>query len=169
MEKVAFLDRDGVINVNIGKHCYVNSWDQFIFIAGAVEGIKRLNRAGYKVVIVTNQSGIAQNLMTVEQLEEVHKYLRMVVKNAGGHIDQIYYCPHARTEECSCRKPKIGMFLQAEKLYDMDKSSSFMLGDSSSDMEAAKNYGIAGYLFKDQDNLVTFIENILAERCGDVR
>lgn len=161
MEKIAFLDRDGVININIGKHCYVSSWEDFIFIPGSIAGIKYLNDAGYKVIVLTNQSGIAQNICSIDQIENIHKKMSAVITEYGARIDGIYYCPHARDAGCTCRKPGIGMFLEAEKIYSVDKENSFMIGDSATDIEAATNYGISSFLFTANQALDDFVKNIL--------
>lgn len=161
MDKIAFLDRDGVINVNIGKNRYVSDWNEFVFLPGVFEGIKKLNDADYKVIIVTNQSGIAQKLMTVKQLERIHENMVKCVSLTGGHIDQVYYCPHARDAGCNCRKPAVGMFLSAEKIYQIDKRKSFMIGDSMSDMQAAENYGIQGILISSASDFRKCIDSIL--------
>lgn len=144
-DKIAFLDRDGVINEKAPPHDYIKSWAEFRFKPGAIEGIKLLNEAGYKVVIVTNQRGIARGMMAEEMLNEIHQNMIEVLKTHGAVIDAIFYCPH-ENGTCTCRKPDIGLFLQAEKNFMIDKSRSFIIGDSQSDIEAGKRYGIKSYL-----------------------
>jgi D-glycero-D-manno-heptose 1,7-bisphosphate phosphatase len=134
-----FLDRDGVINRKAPDGDYIKSWEEFAFLPGAVEAIKILNESGWKVIVVTNQRGIALGLMTEADVEEIHKKLSLEIQKHGAHIDRIYYCPHEKGS-CSCRKPDIGMFLKAKEDFpELSFSSSFVVGDSSSDMEAGKS------------------------------
>lgn len=160
LQKIAFLDRDGVINVNLGKGDYVTKWEEFKFLPGAISGIKLLNAAGYKVIVVTNQRGISQKIMTEKDLQKIHQMMVAYIRFSGGEIDQVYYCPHDR-DVCVCRKPGIGMFLQAEMLYVIDKKNSLMIGDSRSDIEAGENYGIHSYLLEPQDTLENLVKRIL--------
>src|SRR5512138_2651070 len=92
--KAAFLDRDGVINENLGKHKYLTSWDKFVFRPGAVEGIKLLNAYGYKVIVVTNQSGIARGFMTEEDLTRIHINMQEYLQSQNAIVDGIFHCPH---------------------------------------------------------------------------
>jgi D-glycero-D-manno-heptose 1,7-bisphosphate phosphatase len=134
-----FLDRDGVINRKAPDGDYIKSYEEFVFLPGAVEAIKILNESGYKVIVVTNQRGIALGLMSEADVDEIHKRMSLEIQNDGAHIDRIYYCPHEK-DSCSCRKPDIGMFLKAKKDFpEVSFSSSFVVGDSSSDMEAGKS------------------------------
>lgn len=160
LDKIAFLDRDGVINVKMPEGCYVTQWNQFEFLAGAIEGIKLLNDCGYKVIIVTNQRGIARKIMTETDLEQIHQKMIESIVDSGGKIEAVYYCPHD-VGKCNCRKPDIGLFLQAEAVYKVDKIDSFMIGDSLSDIEAGKKYGIQSCLLKDKDNLESCVRKIL--------
>lgn len=160
LDKIAFLDRDGVINVKMPEGCYVTQWNQFEFLAGAIAGIKLLNDCGYKVIVVTNQRGIARKIMTEVDLEQIHHKMIESIEKSGGKIEAIYYCPHD-VGQCNCRKPDIGLFLQVEAVYRVDMIDSFMIGDSLSDIEAGKKYGIQSYLLKDKDNLESCVRKIL--------
>lgn len=139
--KMIFLDRDGVINCKAPPHDYIKSANEFRMLPGAGEAIHLLNVAGYKVVIVTNQRGIARGLMTMEDLNQVHQFMKEKLLNFEAHIDDIFVCPHD-IGQCHCRKPDIGLFLQAEKKFAINKDKSYIIGDSRTDIEAGKNYGI---------------------------
>lgn len=141
MRKAIFLDRDGLINRCAAEHSYIKKWEDFHFLPGVAESITCLNHAGYLVLVVTNQRGIARGLMTQEDVNKIHEKMCSMLELQGAHIDGIYVCPHD-IGQCNCRKPNIGLFLQAEKDYKIDKSSSWMIGDSDTDVEAGRNYGI---------------------------
>ena len=100
-----------------------------------------LNLAGYLVLIITNQRGIARGLMSAADLQGIHEKMCEELQLRGAHIDGIYVCPHD-IGQCHCRKPDIGLFLQAERDFQIDKAGSWMVGDSDSDVQAGKNYGI---------------------------
>ena len=139
--KTVFLDRDGVINVKAPEGDYIKSWSEFHFLPGAIEAIRLLNDHNWHVVIITNQRGIARQLMTMHDLNRIHFFLEEELQNHGAHVDGIYVCPHEKGT-CHCRKPDIGLFMQAEQDFPVDKSKSWMIGDSQSDIEAGRNYGI---------------------------
>ncbi len=160
LDKIAFLDRDGVVNVKMPDGCYVTNWSEFKFLDGAISGIKLLNDFGYKIIIVTNQRCIAKKIMTEYELNQIHQKMIEVVAASGGEIETIYYCPHD-IGECQCRKPNAGLFLQAEKVFAVDKAKSFMIGDSISDVEAGRKYGIQSYLLKNPENLESLTRKIL--------
>jgi D-glycero-D-manno-heptose 1,7-bisphosphate phosphatase len=130
-----FLDRDGVINRKLPGD-YVKSWDEFEFLPGAIDALVALKRHGYRLVVATNQRGIGLGKFTEELLQSIHQRMTAEISRAGGGIDAIYYCPHEKSA-CSCRKPEVGMFLQAQRDFpDIQFSECFMIGDSASDMEA---------------------------------
>lgn len=139
--KMIFLDRDGVINRKAPPHDYIKSVNKFEMLPGAGEAIHLLNATGYKVVIVTNQRGIARGLMTMKDLNQVHQFMKKELLSFDAHIDDIFVCPHD-IGQCCCRKPDIGLFLQAEKKCEINKEKSYMIGDSRTDIEAGKNYGV---------------------------
>lgn len=139
--KTIFLDRDGVINLKALEGEYIKSWKEFHFLRGVIDAIRLLNDNNYRVIIITNQRGIARHLMTMQDLHVIHSSMEEVLQRHGAHIDGIYVCPHEKGT-CHCRKPDIGLFLQAEQDFPIDKSRSWMIGDSKSDIEAGRNYGI---------------------------
>lgn len=142
MNKVAFFDRDGTINVNTG-HLY--EAEKLIFVPGVPELIRHYNENGYLVIVVTNQAGIAKGYYTQEQMQALHCVMNeRLKKEYGAHIDAFYFCPHHPdfTGPCYCRKPETGMLEQAIRDYDIDPKQSILFGDKPSDMECAKRMGI---------------------------
>jgi D-glycero-D-manno-heptose 1,7-bisphosphate phosphatase len=137
MAETVFLDRDGTINVKAPDGDYVKSWDEFSFLPGAVEAVRALRDAGRRIVIVTNQRGIALGRMTEENLSDIHE--RMVERI--GSVDAIYHCPHDEGQ-CDCRKPQPGMLLRAaDEVPGVELERSVMIGDSDSDIEAGRAVG----------------------------
>lgn len=139
--KTIFLDRDGVINIKAPEGDYIKLWSEFHFLPGAVEAIRLLNDNDWCVVIVTNQRGVSRHLMTMHDLNMIHFSMEAELQKHGAHIDRIFICPHEKGT-CRCRKPDIGLFLKAEREFHVDKFNSWMIGDSQSDIEAGRNYGI---------------------------
>ncbi|AEC18589.1 polysaccharide synthesis phosphatase [Pusillimonas sp. T7-7] len=143
--KLAILDRDGVINQD--SDAFVKSPDEWIALPGSVEAIARLSRAGWRVVIASNQSGIARGLFSMDTLNAIHAKLRREVIQAGGVIDAIFVCPHGPDDGCTCRKPKPGMFLDIARRYDMaDLHGVPAVGDSLRDLQAAAMAGCSPWL-----------------------
>ena len=145
-----FLDRDGVVNVEVDL---LHKVEQMILIDGAAEAIKLINKSGYLAIIVTNQPVIARNLCTFEELKRIHNRMETLLGELGAYIDGIYFCPHhpdkgypeERVEykiDCDCRKPKPGMLLKAAEDFNIDMSQSYMIGDSKRDIEAGNNAGV---------------------------
>lgn len=144
MNKAAFFDRDGTINVNTG-HLYEP--EKLVFVQGAPELIRSYNEHGYLVIVVTNQAGIAKGYYTEAQMHELHKVMNERLREEhGAHIDAFYFCPHHPdfTGECDCRKPKTGMLKRAIQEWNIDPTQSIMFGDKEHDVECARNMGIEG-------------------------
>jgi histidinol-phosphate phosphatase family protein len=139
--RAVFLDRDGVINHKAPEGDYIRSWGEVRFIRGAVEAVASLNRAGYKVFVVTNQRGIATKRIRLEDLLEIHLRIQQEFALAGAVISQIYYCPHDLSERCSCRKPQPGMLRRAAREHRLDLRTCWMIGDSLTDVKAGENAG----------------------------
>jgi D-glycero-D-manno-heptose 1,7-bisphosphate phosphatase len=133
------LDRDGVINFD-SEH-YIKSPDEWHPIPGSLEAIAKLTQQGFKVIIATNQSGVARKLYDLAMLETIHQKLLRSVSDAGGEIAEIFFCPHHPDEKCQCRKPQPGMFHQIAEKYALDLSDVYFVGDSLSDIQAAENAG----------------------------
>lgn len=135
-----FLDRDGTINRKAPEGQYVTSWEQFEFLPGAREAIRDLSRAGIRVIVVTNQRGIARGHMTEADLADIHRRMVAELGQAGAHIDAIYHCPHE--DGCDCRKPGTGMFLRAgAELRGIEFDRALVIGDGQVDVSAARAIG----------------------------
>ena len=138
-----FLDRDGVINEKMPEGKYVGSLSDFRMLPGVVESIARLHRVGIRVIVVSNQRGIALGYYRDADVVAIHQELQAKVQAAGGQIDAFYFCPHDKNE-CDCRKPKVGMFEQAKREFAaISGERSVMVGDSLSDMEFGAAAGMA--------------------------
>lgn len=168
LKRVAFLDRDGVINKKLPEDMYVTKWEEFEFLPGLLEAIPILNGNGFVVVVITNQRGIGRGLMTEDDLRGIHGKMVAEIEKGGGHIDKIYFCPHDKGDNCDCRKPKPGMILSAidelkSEGVDIDLKSSYMFGDSEKDIIAGRAAGVktvaVGKPLKGCD---LFAENLLA-------
>ncbi len=136
--RAVFLDRDGVINEDVG---YLKSWEEFRFIPGSKEAISLLCDNGFSVIVVTNQSGIARGYFSENDLLEIHKKMKREIELSGGRIDGIYYCSHMADYGCRCRKPDTGMLEQAASQYNLDFSSCYVIGDKPIDIEMGKRAG----------------------------
>jgi D-glycero-D-manno-heptose 1,7-bisphosphate phosphatase len=163
LTKVAFLDRDGVINSKNFNNGYIGTLKYFKWIKGAIKAIKLLNEKNYKVVVVTNQSGVARGFFTIKDVKKIHIYIQKKLKINNTKIDAFYFCPFHKDgiikrykKDSSLRKPKIGMYRLAQKRWNIDRKNSFIIGDQKTDIEFAKKAKINGYLFN-QKNLHQFI------------
>jgi len=135
-----FIDRDGVINEN--RADYVKGWQEFRFLVGSKEAIAELTHAGHRLIICTNQACIACGLVSVATVEEIHRRMIAEIEQAGGHIEQVYYCPHSKDERCLCRKPRPGMLLRARNELGVDLNDALFIGDSITDVRAGLAAGI---------------------------
>ncbi len=131
-----FLDRDGVINVD--RPDYVRSWSEFQFLPKVFEALRLLKKNKIRVIIITNQSAVNRGLMTLDALLEIHEKMLDAIRKNGGEVEAIYYCPHAPSENCECRKPKPGLVLRAVKERKVDLARSYFVGDSEKDEELAR-------------------------------
>ena len=160
----AFLDRDGVLNRDVG---YIHRSADFDWVPGAREAVRRLNRLGYLTVVVTNQAGIAHGLHTGADVEALHAWVNRELVRAGAQIDAFYYSPYhpdIATETYShlrhWRKPAPGMLLQAMRDFAIDRARSFLIGDKDTDLAAAAAAGVAGHLFGGPD-LLAFLDTVV--------
>lgn len=144
--KTIILDRDGVINHD--RDDFVKSPDEWLPIKGSLEAIARLNKAGYRVVIATNQSGIGRGLFDLNTLEKIHKKMNQLLAEKGGELAGIYFCPHIPDDHCDCRKPKAGLFKQAQEKFSIDFKQAYAIGDSLRDILAAQAAGCEAFLVK---------------------
>jgi len=148
--RTIFLDRDGVLNEKMPEGSYVRAWSDFRVLPGAPEAVARLNRAGIRVIVVSNQRGIALGLYSSADVEAIHANLQDILKADGAHVDAFYFCPHDK-QACNCRKPLPGMFEQAQLDFpDISASTSAMIGDSLSDIEFGRRLGM-GTVFIEGD------------------
>jgi D-glycero-D-manno-heptose 1,7-bisphosphate phosphatase len=137
--RFVILDRDGVINED--SDAYIKSPDEWIPIPGSLDAIALLTRSGYRVVVLTNQSGLARGLFDEAMLERIHAKMRQAVEAAGGKIEAIYFCPHGPEDGCDCRKPKPGLFRQFAQDYGLNLTGIPAIGDSLRDLQAARAVG----------------------------
>lgn len=144
--KYVFLDRDGVINVERGN--FTTTIEEWEWTAGAFEGLRLLTEAGFGIIVVTNQSCIARGIQTEKGLAVLHRFMVNEAAERGGHIIAVYHCPHTDDDNCSCRKPKPGMLIQAADDYGIDLKMTFFIGDTRRDMEAGKAAGVRTLLIE---------------------
>lgn len=160
--KIIVLDRDGVINHDSDD--YIKSAEEFIPIDGSISAIGRLCAAGFKVVVATNQSGLARKYFDKDQLSEIHHLMCSMVEEAGGVIEGIFYCPHHPDEGCTCRKPGTGLLQQIENEFTCKLHGSYFVGDSLKDIEAARAFDCKPILVRTGKGLIT--ERHLSESNG---
>lgn len=163
----AFLDRDGVLNEDCG---YAHRPDQIRWVEGAVAAVRRLNDLGFRVFVVTNQSGIARGMYKARDVEALHRWMAEQLQRVGARIDDWRYCPYhpahrpeAFADKASWRKPEPGMLLDLMAAWPVDRPASFLVGDRDSDIEAARAAGVDGHLFRG-GNLDAFVAEILRTR-----
>ena len=142
--KLIILDRDGVINRDSDE--FIKSPAEWVPIPGSLEAIARLNQAGYRVVVATNQSGVARGLFDISILNAIHQKLHSAAQQVGADVDAIFYCPHAADENCDCRKPKPGMLHTIAARFKMSLKGVPNIGDSLRDLQAGYGVGCVPYL-----------------------
>jgi D-glycero-D-manno-heptose 1,7-bisphosphate phosphatase len=153
LPETVFLDRDGTLNVKAPEGEYVTTWDEFAFLPGAQEAVRLLSERGVRLIVVTNQRGIALGRMTEDDLADIHRRMLDGLTAAGGEIARVYHCPH-EADTCDCRKPEVGMFLRAQRDFpEIRFESSAVIGDSSSDMLAARRIGAEAVFLGDPSAL----------------
>ena len=155
-DMVAFLDRDGTI---IEEKDFIKSPDEIEFIPGSIEAIRILKKLGYKIVVISNQSGIGRGILTEKMVKEVNEsFIRKLMEN-GALIDALYFCPHHPDDDCDCRKPKTGLIQKAAAEHKLDLEKAVVIGDKLSDLELGKNLGgksilvLTGYGKKEREKL----------------
>ena len=137
--KLVILDRDGTINYD-SDH-YIKSLDEWRPIRGSLEAIARLTQAGYRIVVATNQSGIARGLFSTRTLFDIHDALQRAAVQAGGRVDAFFFCPHAADAACECRKPAPGMLLEVARRFNIALGDTYMVGDALRDVQSAAAAG----------------------------
>lgn len=146
--KAIFLDRDGTMARDVS---YCSRPEDFELFPDTAKAVKLLNEHGYKVIVITNQSGIARGYFTEEMLTQIHKKMRKELAQQGARVDAIYYCPHHPQDNCDCRKPKPKLLLQASRDFDIDLKHSVVLGDLPMDIDLGKAVGCKTILVRGQE------------------
>ena len=145
-EKIVILDRDGVINVELMT--YVTSPEEFEAIEGSLEAIAKLTAKGYKIAIATNQACIEKEIISEEELKNIHDHMADLLSEVGGVIHHIAYCPHAPESNCKCRKPEVGLLQEIEQELNISLKDKYFIGDKDSDIKAGRNFGCTPLLIK---------------------
>jgi D-glycero-D-manno-heptose 1,7-bisphosphate phosphatase len=166
LDKIVFLDRDGVINVDVH---YLNKVEELELINGSREAIKTLKDNGYKVIVITNQSGVSRGYLSQQGLFEIHQVLN---KMLDGSIDDFFVCPHLPTDYCTCRKPQVGLFVEVERYYNIDYENSYMIGDKETDILAGYNANLKTIAVKtgygETPKIATYVAENLLEAVRDI-
>lgn len=144
--RVLFLDRDGVINQDSPN--YIKHPDEWVPIPGSIEAIARATRAGFRIIVLTNQSAVGRGLIDLDTLHAIHARMLSTVRNSGGRIDAVMFCPHRPDEHCECRKPMPGLLLEAASRLNVAPDSTIMVGDKISDLKAAGAAGARAILVR---------------------
>ena len=137
--KLVILDRDGVINVDSSN--FIKSPNEWQPIPGSLEAIAQLNQHGYRVVVATNQSGIARGLFDMATLNAIHEKMHRALAQVGGRIDALFYCPHAADDKCDCRKPNTGMIKEIGRRFSIELNNVYGVGDAFRDLQAFSDAG----------------------------
>ncbi len=144
VQRAIFIDRDGVICRN--RDDYVKSWEEFVFLRGALKALARLAHLDLHIIVITNQSIINRCMVSVDVVEEIHARMVRAIETAGGRIDRVMVCPHRPDEYCACRKPQPGLLLAAAEELNLSLSQSYLIGDAETDMRAGLVVGCRRYL-----------------------
>ncbi|CAA7614505.1 HAD-IIIA family hydrolase [Magnetospirillum sp. SS-4] len=155
------LDRDGTLNVRMPQARYVCSWTDWRWLPGALDALAALNRAGYRVILITNQPGLARGALDPATLDDIHARMMAETEAAGGRIDAIYFCPHNWDDGCDCRKPRPGMLFQAQRDFHLDLSRVTFIGDDDRDGEAAQAAGAPFLQVTDSYSLLDAVHDLL--------
>jgi len=166
-KKVIFLDRDGVINKEVG---YLHKIEDFEFIGGVFDACLYFQSLGYQIIIVTNQSGIERNYYNESDFHVVNDWMLKQFKNQGVDILDVFFCPHGPESNCDCRKPKPGMFNHANDKHGIDIKNSWMIGDKEADIQAANTAGIentilvkSGHAINEKNSKAKFVLNSIEQ------
>lgn len=178
--KLIILDRDGVINHDSDE--YIKSPNEWVPIPGSLEAIARLKRAGYTVAVASNQSGVGRGLFTLDMLHKINEKMQREAAEAGGSLDEVFYCPHAPQDNCGCRKPKPGLLRDIATKFNHDLKGVPAVGDNLRDIEAAQAVGAKPVLVRTgkgvetiksgklpagvevHDDLAAYVDALLAQR-----
>lgn len=152
------IDRDGVLNKKAPKAEYITKWRDWEWIEGSKEAICLLKKNGYRIIMVTNQAGIARGKMTETDLEEIHNNMQNDLSDCGGVVDAIYHCPHGWDDKCDCRKPLPGMLFNAQRDFHLDLSRIYFVGDDERDVTAGIAAGTHTFLITERYSLLDFVK-----------
>ena len=152
-DRYVILDRDGVINAD--SDAFVKSAAEWLPLPGSLEAIAELNRHGFKVAVITNQSGVARGLFDLKTLNAMHDKMLAMLAEVGGQIEAIYFCPHGPDDHCTCRKPQPGLFEAFAKDKQVDLQAVYAIGDSYRDIQASRTAGARPILVKTGKGLKT--------------
>lgn len=144
--RVVFLDRDGVVNENRSDH--VKSWDEFVFIPGALEALRRLRQAGWCTIVITNQAIINRGTVARSVVNDINRQMVKTIAHHGGWVHGVFYCPHRPEENCTCRKPAPGLLLQAANRMNLQLDQCYLVGDALTDIQAGYAVGCQCALVK---------------------
>ena len=158
MNKAIIFDRDGTINIDTG---YIHKEKDFVFKPTAISAIKKLNDNDYRVIVITNQSGIGRGLYKKEDVDSLHEYINQVLEKHSAKIDAFYYCPHKPEEHCICRKPKTYFHQKAISEYNIYVKKLTLIGDKKSDVLPASDIGCNFFWLKDNIDLIEVIDRII--------
>ena len=159
--RTVILDRDGVLNKRPPKAEYVRTWDQFQWIDGSLEALRLFKQSGYRVIVVSNQAGVARGALTDKDLQIIHERMISEAADSDGCIDAIYYCPHNWDEGCDCRKPRAGMLFRAQREHSFDLTRTCFIGDDERDAQAAMEAGCPFELVSRDANLLQITKALL--------
>ncbi len=157
--KAIFLDRDGIINMERGEYTY--RMEDFVFVEGLVKALKKFIKHDYKLIVVSNQSGISKGVYSFEEVEKLHAHIQRYMRMNGIEIDEIYYCPHhPDTGLCICRKPDSLLIEKAIARFNIDPSLSYFIGDRQRDIDAAAKVNVKGFLLPSNTPLIELADQI---------
>ena len=160
LNKAVFLDRDGTINFDSG---YVHRPQDLVFLPGVIQALRLFRQAGYLLIVVTNQSGIARGYFTERQAEAFHRAMRQRLEEQGIVLDDILMCPHGPQDGCSCRKPSPQMVLDAITKHDIDPRGSYLFGDKESDIECGRRSHVAAYRVTNEHSLLYWANHLITK------
>lgn len=142
MSRAVFLDRDGVLNTPpAAEKRYITHWQEFRFLPGSLAALRKLHRAGCRVVVVSNQAGVGRRLFTSAALRLITRRMLQKIRSSGGKVSAVYYCTHTPQRRCACRKPRPGLLLRAARRFSIDPRRSFLIGDNATDIRMGRTAG----------------------------
>ena len=158
MNRAVFLDRDGTINIDYG---YVHEIEKFDLKKGVLHGLKELTKLGYILIVITNQSGIGRGYYNVESFNKLNDYMIDYFKKNNIDIKKVYFCPHVDEDNCKCRKPKLSLFYEAQKEFNIDFSKSYAIGDNERDLAICEKENVTGILLEKQNKKFICTSNFI--------